>query len=319
MKRALPARPSLEHLKSQAKDLLDAFQRGDDGAHERVRQALPAANGVSGEGIATLSFALHDAQSVIAREYGFKSFAELKAAVERALLPPESVRELMQRQMSTPLPEEVLRAVQAARTAAAPALSTLPLQLPIVALRNAVLMVGAVAPLAIARAASLRAIEAALAADGWLGIFTQREVELEAPALSDLHGVGCAVKVMTTLPGEQGLWLIVRAAQWIKLETLSSEGPYLVGVTARFEVENEADAEVARLEQTLRERARGLAAGLPDAPAMLRLIDSLGPRELADATVANLPASVEEKARYAGEPSLRARLEQALALTERAA
>jgi hypothetical protein len=41
--------------------------------------------------------------------------------------------------------------------------------------------------------------------------------------------------------------------------------------------------------------------------------------ELADATIANLPCSVEEKARYAKEPSLTARLEYVIALCDRAA
>jgi hypothetical protein len=42
-------------------------------------------------------------------------------------------------------------------------------------------------------------------------------------------------------------------------------------------------------------------------------------RDLGDAVIANLPVSVDDKARYASEPSLRARLEWLLALFARAA
>ena len=41
--------------------------------------------------------------------------------------------------------------------------------------------------------------------------------------------------------------------------------------------------------------------------------------QLADATIANLSCSVEDKARYANEPSLVARLEYVIALCDRAA
>ena len=73
----LPERANLEQLKKQAKDLLHAAQSGDAAALERLR-ALPAfANGLD-----PAALALHDAQSAIAREYGFASWRELREQVE---------------------------------------------------------------------------------------------------------------------------------------------------------------------------------------------------------------------------------------------
>ena len=46
MKKPLPARPSLTHLKSQAKDLLDAYRLRSADALARFRTSLPAAHGV---------------------------------------------------------------------------------------------------------------------------------------------------------------------------------------------------------------------------------------------------------------------------------
>jgi hypothetical protein len=77
MRKELPARPSLEHLKKQAKDLLAALKRGDAEGASRVRDHLPAAR--TSEDLTGL--ALYDMQSVIAREYGFASWARLRTHV----------------------------------------------------------------------------------------------------------------------------------------------------------------------------------------------------------------------------------------------
>ena len=77
MKR-IPARPDIGHLKKQAKDLLALQRRGDPEALRRFREFLPAA---SGKDVAALDLRLHDAQSCIAREYGFPSWPDLQAFV----------------------------------------------------------------------------------------------------------------------------------------------------------------------------------------------------------------------------------------------
>jgi hypothetical protein len=59
--RELPARPNLEHLKKQAKDLLNVLQQSD------------------------ASLQLADAQHELAREYGFASWPRLKAHAEAVM------------------------------------------------------------------------------------------------------------------------------------------------------------------------------------------------------------------------------------------
>ena len=81
MKR-LPERPDLDHLKRQAKDLLSSYRNQDPDAIARVRGALPVAANKSDAAIASLGLRLHDAQSCVAREYGFASWTDLKSFVE---------------------------------------------------------------------------------------------------------------------------------------------------------------------------------------------------------------------------------------------
>ena len=72
MVQKLPDSPSLEHLRNQAKALLEAFRAKDVDAVYRVRSFSSAE-----------PFKLSHAQFVIAREYGFQSWTRLKARIER--------------------------------------------------------------------------------------------------------------------------------------------------------------------------------------------------------------------------------------------
>src|SRR5262249_42450875 len=85
--RRLSARPHLDQLKRQARELLDAFRAGDHDARTEVEAHYHGADAAA--------FALHDAQLVIARAYGFDSWPKLKAFVDgvsvRRLI--EAVRE----------------------------------------------------------------------------------------------------------------------------------------------------------------------------------------------------------------------------------
>ena len=80
--RQLPERPDLDHLKKQARQLLTALRRGELAAFTRFRAALPAAARLTDAAEAARTLRLHDAQSAVAREYGFVSWADLAAFVE---------------------------------------------------------------------------------------------------------------------------------------------------------------------------------------------------------------------------------------------
>jgi ankyrin repeat protein len=70
----LPERPSLEQLRKQAKDLLRAIRANDAGATTRLRAQAPRPT--------RQAVTLADAQFVLAREYGYESWAKLKRHVE---------------------------------------------------------------------------------------------------------------------------------------------------------------------------------------------------------------------------------------------
>ena len=92
----LPLHPSFEQLQKQAKELLKDFRAGDSRARERFHAIKPDAGEAN----------LADAQFVLAREYGFDTWAELKHHVES--LPPSGFEQY----------EQLARALAAAYSAA---------------------------------------------------------------------------------------------------------------------------------------------------------------------------------------------------------
>ena len=84
-----PDRPNLRHLKEQAFHLREAFQRGDPEARSRAF-AVSALARLAHDGIGELT--VTQSQFVIAREYGFRSWPELKRAVEEKLRAQETRR-----------------------------------------------------------------------------------------------------------------------------------------------------------------------------------------------------------------------------------
>src|SRR6187399_428426 len=85
MSTPLPERANLEQLKKQAKSLLHAAQGHDAAALQRFA-ALPAFAALSAAALGAAELALHDAQSVIAREHGFASWNALREEVEARTL-----------------------------------------------------------------------------------------------------------------------------------------------------------------------------------------------------------------------------------------
>ena len=72
--RRLPEQPSLEQLRNQAKDLLQAYRAGEPAAVAEVQRFERHPD--------PLQFALNGAQRVLARAYGYESWPKLKAFVD---------------------------------------------------------------------------------------------------------------------------------------------------------------------------------------------------------------------------------------------
>lgn len=78
----LPAHPSLEQYKKQAKELLKAYRSADVETIRRVKRNHPRFEKLAEPGFEISKFALADAQLVIAREHGFESWPKFTKRIE---------------------------------------------------------------------------------------------------------------------------------------------------------------------------------------------------------------------------------------------
>jgi uncharacterized protein (TIGR03067 family) len=83
MKKSLPARPNLEHLRTQAKQLLTRLRANDDAAAQTFIEHLPVARRMTPDQVRNAGFRLADAQSAIARKSGFAAWPALAHHVEQ--------------------------------------------------------------------------------------------------------------------------------------------------------------------------------------------------------------------------------------------
>lgn len=80
----LPARPNLDHLKAQAKDLLSHHAARAPETLQRLREFHPRFAGAEDAAIAETKLTLSDAQLAVAREYGYATWTSLKRTVDAA-------------------------------------------------------------------------------------------------------------------------------------------------------------------------------------------------------------------------------------------
>lgn len=111
MSKPLPLRPSLEQLKNQAKDLLKSCKSADPDALQRVREHHPKFSRRPASGIHAATLTLSDAQLVIAREYGFSTWAGLKQRVT-SLNPATDAMQILKAAVAANNPGEVARALE---------------------------------------------------------------------------------------------------------------------------------------------------------------------------------------------------------------
>jgi hypothetical protein len=79
--RDLPERPHLDVPKREARELLDLWRNGDRTAFERIRNRHPKFTAADDAALATAAFRLTDAQLVVAREYGWPRWTELRQRI----------------------------------------------------------------------------------------------------------------------------------------------------------------------------------------------------------------------------------------------
>ena len=106
----------------------------------------------------------------------------------------------------------------------------LPEELPIMALRNAVLFPGVVIPITVGRNKTIRLVKDAYKKGMDIGVITQRDAKVEDPQQADLFEIGTIAQVMKTLEMPDGnTTVIIQGKRRFRLEEITAAEPYLRG------------------------------------------------------------------------------------------
>ncbi len=193
---------------------------------------------------------------------------------------------------------------------------SIPDELPILPLRDAVIFPTAVMPLTVGRERSVQLINEVQESDGLLAVLTQRDKEVENPGPDDLYETGTVSVVHRVMRTPEGnLFVIVMAISRMRVTEFTQSDPYH---RARIEVladeadENEAEVSFQALRRSVLdqfERVIKLSPQLPDELLTFVInIDESG--RLADYIATNLPnLSVVSKQFVLGLTNIRERLE----------
>jgi len=106
----------------------------------------------------------------------------------------------------------------------------LPDELPIMALRNAVLFPGVMIPITVGRKKTIHLVKEAYKKGLDIGVIAQRDARVEEPQKNDLFDVGTIAQVMKTLEMPDGnTTVIIQGKRRFKLEEITETDPYLKG------------------------------------------------------------------------------------------
>jgi len=189
----------------------------------------------------------------------------------------------------------------------------IPDTLPILAVRNLVLFPGVVSPILIGREASMTLIRKAEKNNMLIGVFTQRDPDVEMPIRSDLYDYGVIGKVLKTLTLPNGnITTIVQGLGRIKLEDLVKYHPYLEGHVSRAPEEepDKCDVEFKTAMEDLRQSVTqyiNMTEEIPD-EATFALKNVSNNYMALNFVCSNMPFSTKEKMKLLMMDSVKERL-----------
>jgi ATP-dependent Lon protease len=194
-------------------------------------------------------------------------------------------------------------------------IQTIPDELPILPVRDAVIFPNAVIPLTVGRESSVKLINDVQQSDGMLVVLTQRDKRVDSPAPADLYDIGTVSMVHRVMKTPEGnLFVIIMGVSRARMQEFQQFEPYLRAKIAVLgdEKEDETGVDFQALRRTVLsqfERIIKLSPQLPDDLQTIVInIEDAG--RLADYIATNLPnLSIVSKQFVLEQVSVKKRLE----------
>jgi len=180
-----------------------------------------------------------------------------------------------------------------------PPLPATPLELPLLPLRDVVVFPHMVIPLFVGRPKSIKALEAAMAAERRIMLVAQKAAAKDEPAVTDMFEVGCVSTILQMLKLPDGtVKVLVEGQQRAKVDGIEDgESHFTAHVTPIEVLPAESGSEVEALRRAVMQQFDQyvkLNKKIP--PEILTSIASIDdPGRLADTIAAHLPLKLESK------------------------
>jgi ATP-dependent Lon protease len=192
--------------------------------------------------------------------------------------------------------------------------------LPLLSLRNLVLFPGAVMPVEIGRASSLKLIESLSGKGAHLLVGTQKDADIEEPSGADLYGVCVEGEVVRVVKAaESRVTAVLRGIERRRITGFQQEKPFLVAAYEPLVEIRKDPIEIDGLGMAVYDVAKQLISISPDIPdeAAQILDQNKDPARLGDITAATVDLSSEERASLLVEVDVAERLRRLLVLLQR--
>ena len=180
-----------------------------------------------------------------------------------------------------------------------PPLPPSPIELPLLPLRDVVVFPHMVIPLFVGRPKSIKALEAAMAAERRIMLVAQKAAGKDEPSVDDMFEVGCVSTILQMLKLPDGtVKVLVEGQQRAKVDGIEDGETHFVAHVTPIEVlPFQADSEIEALRRAVMQQFDQyvkLNKKIP--PEILTSISSIDdPGRLADTIAAHLPLKLENK------------------------
>ncbi len=198
----------------------------------------------------------------------------------------------------------------------------LPLELPILPLRNTVLFPGVVIPITVGRDKSIRLIQDVFKGDKRIGVVSQIDEEIEEPGINDLNSIGTIATVIRMLKMPDGnTTVIIQGKKRFEIEEIIQSEPYFKAKIKKFNEffpeKNDKDFEaITASMKDLANRIIEISPNIPsEAKFVIKNIDS--DSFLINFIASNLNVEVKKKQELLETPDLKERAKKVLTLLTR--
>jgi len=198
--------------------------------------------------------------------------------------------------------------------------STLPGELPIIALRNTVLFPNVVLPITVARDKSVKAIAEAQKSGKWIGVIAQKDSSNDDPKPEDIYNVGTLAKIVKQIKMPDGnITIFIMGRMRFNIESYVQTEPYYSAKINYLEdVYPKKDAGFDALISNIKDYSEKIAHQSPNIPneasIVLRNIEQHS--FLMHFVASNLTSKLQEKQALLEENDITARAEKLLQLLQ---